>query len=229
MKSRIAAPVVLVILFASAQAQQSVYVVPSPLWNAGPYKSPGSSVVDGINAGQQYMNRAQEEQDRREQARLDRELEEARLQQMRDMARQHRELSEQGAQLGQQSTGEPLSGEGITREAVEARARQLSAEMSTRGSSAASGSTRDARAARSRQGWVEVPIRDDAEGWTWCGAHGGSPSSNKKHCLLSEKDRPEAAEVAETSAQKDADGHTPLQNEIYDMLQQYGQDHPQQH
>jgi len=34
-----------------------------------------------------------------------------------------------------------------------------------------------------------VPIRDNAEGWSWCAAQGGSVSPDKKHCLLAEKPR----------------------------------------
>jgi hypothetical protein len=127
------------------------------------------------------MNRAQQEQDQREQMRLDRQLRGAELQEPRDREQERRNQEEWRVLYEKVRAEKPKSAEDLFREAPNDR----------------------------RKAETAVPVRDDAEGWTWCGAQGGSVSPDKKHCLLPGKDGAEAPKVAEKNEQKDPAAHTP--------------------
>jgi len=190
---KLAAPILLAILPLGVSAQ-TVWVIPDP------YQSPGGSIVDGIEAGQRYMQRQQEMEDRRRQRELDRQEQLDRMERQREMDQEQREMAEQRRQLQQLraeiESQRPAAQQQSTRAQATSEPRpQTSTTIAQRSGEPlrcgapyaavcppAIAAARAAEAARASA--RDVPIRDDPEGQKWCGEQGGIVSDDGRHCRL---------------------------------------------
>jgi TolA-binding protein len=188
MYSKIAASILLLILPLGVGAQ-TVWVFPEP------YQPPGGAVVDGIEAGQRYVQRQQEMEDRRRQRELDRQEQLERMERQREADQEQREMAEQRRQL-QQLRAEIESRRAAAREPQSAGARATSEPPAQSPTTTLQRSGEPLRCgpryatacspsmAAAKPSARDVPIRDDPEGQKWCGEQGGIVSDDGRHCRL---------------------------------------------
>jgi TolA-binding protein len=188
MNSKIAALILLSILPLGVGAQ-TVWVFPDP------YQSWGGAIVDGIEAGQRFMQRQQEMEDRRRQRDLDRQEQLERMERHREVDQEERDMAEQRRQLQQLRT-EIESQRAAAREPQSAGARVTSTPPAQSPATTVQRSGEPLRCgppyaaaclatvAAAKPSARDVPIRDDPEGQKWCGEQSGIVSDDGMHCRL---------------------------------------------